>query len=89
MTARRVYDTREHRQLRAKYKRAVDAGNAWCLEPICLMPDRHIEPGQKWDLAHDEFGDYRGPAHAKCNRSEAARRGNVLRSRNWRNYRQW
>lgn len=61
-------------------KPAVDAGQAYCTEPICLMRSRWIRPGSKWDAAHNRrTGGYRGPAHARCNRSEAATFGNRLR----------
>jgi hypothetical protein len=79
MAARRPYDTTAHRKLRAKYQRGITAGLIYCQEIVCLMPDRLIEPGQPWDLAHDDQGGYRGPAHSKCNRSEAAHRGNRRR----------
>lgn len=59
----------------------VDAGRAYCAELICLMPDRWIAPGSEWDAAHDREnpGQYLGPAHARCNRSEGATFGNHLR----------
>ena len=82
-----------HPKIRAKYKSAVDAGEAFCAEPICVLPHRWIEPGTPWDLAHDrDTGGYRGPAHARCNRAEGARYGNhrragrppvVRRTREW------
>lgn len=70
----------DHQQERARWKPTVDRGEAWCTEPICLMRDRWIPPGTPWDLAHNrETGGYRGPAHARCNRSEGARWGNRVR----------
>ena len=87
MTAkRRVYDTTRHRNLRAQYRRVVERGDGWCTETICLNPQgRWIDPFDEagWDLAHDLDGSYLGPAHARCNRSEGARRGNRMRSRWW------
>jgi hypothetical protein len=76
---RRPYDTTRHRQERARWKRIVERGQAWCAEFYCLEPDRWIEPGSAWDLAHDLDGTYLGAAHARCNRSEGARRGNAMR----------
>jgi hypothetical protein len=65
-----------HQQQRAALKPAVDAGRAMCAEIICLEQSRRIEPGTPWDLAHTpERDSYRGPAHARCNQNEAARRG--------------
>jgi hypothetical protein len=71
--------------MRAHYRRVVDRGDAWCAEPVCLNPyGRWIPPGTPWDLAHDPVdGSYLGPAHARCNRSEGARRGNRMRRRWW------
>jgi hypothetical protein len=69
----------DHRKLRDRTARTVNAGGAQCAELICLMPDRWIPPGTRWDLAHAADGSYLGPAHARCNRAEAARRGNRTR----------
>jgi len=45
------------------------------------MPTRWIQPGTPWDLAHGPTRDtYLGPAHAACNRSEGATRGNLTRA---------
>jgi hypothetical protein len=66
----------DHQRQRKALTPTVDAGQAWCTEPICLMDDRWIQPGTPWDLAHNREagpGQYRGPAHARCNRSEGAR----------------
>jgi hypothetical protein len=72
--------------MRAQYRRVVERGDGWCAEIICLNPQgRWIDPFDEagWDLAHDLDGSYLGPAHARCNRSEGARRGNRMRSRWW------
>jgi hypothetical protein len=67
------YD-RKHRAVRAQWRPVVDAGDAWCAELVCLMPNRWIQPGTAWDLAHDRAGGgYLGPAHAHCNRAEGGR----------------
>jgi hypothetical protein len=71
----------QHQQERARLKPAVDAGDAYCVQPICLKPTRWIPPGTRWDVAHDDTGTVTlGPAHEKCNRSDGAVRGNKLRS---------
>lgn len=63
-----------HQQTREAWRPIVESGQAQCAEPICLMATRWIPPGSPWDLAHDRAaGGYRGPAHARCNRSEGAR----------------
>lgn len=65
---------RQHQQERSRLAPFVEAGEAWCTEPVCLEDDRWIEPGTPWDLAHDRAnGGYHGPAHRRCNRSEGAR----------------
>src|SRR5690348_3032271 len=66
-----------HQAERERLRPTVDAGHAYCAEPRCLQAEdgygRWIEPGTPWDLAHNRAtGDYHGPAHARCNRSEAA-----------------
>ena len=63
-----------HRKRKEAIRPAVDAGQAWCTELVCLMDSRWIPPGTPWDLAHDRAnGGYLGPAHRRCNRSEGAR----------------
>ena len=55
----------DHKALRKKYTRIVEAGEATC--PRCLLP---IEPGTPWDLGHtDDRSGYQGPEHRHCNRS--------------------
>ena len=75
----------KHRAEKERWRPTVDAGHADCAELICLEENdgrtRRIEPGADWDLAHGEGQvGYRGPAHARCNRSEAAKRGNRARA---------
>lgn len=81
-TTRAGYGT-AHQRERDTWRPIVDAGMAFCAEPICLMPSRWIPPGSTWDLAHDRTnpGTYRGAAHARCNRSEGASHGNRQRAR--------
>ena len=64
-----------HQTHRKQLAPTVAAGQAQCTEPICLMPTRWITPGSEWDLAHDRTrpGQYHGPAHAVCNRTEGGR----------------
>lgn len=72
----------EHRRTKDQWRPVVAAGRALCTEPICLMRSRAIAPTEPWDLAHDRGNPrrkYRGPAHRRCNRSEGATYGNVLR----------
>ena len=80
----------EHRAERERLRPDVEAGRTHCAELVCLVeqdrgedtpPDqpgrwRWIEPGTPWDLAHDHTAaeGWRGPAHARCNRSEGGKR---------------
>ena len=68
-----------HRQLRARYQRVIEAGVevVWCVR--CGL---QILPGQPFDLDHDDFDRslYLGPSHRACNRSAAAVKGNKLRA---------
>lgn len=72
-----------HQQLR----RALLPGAYGKPCPHCHRP---MLPGQDLDLDHTATG-YRGFAHALCNRSEGARRGNAKRrnQRTWRTSRTW
>ena len=80
-----------HRAERERWQTTIDNGEAQCAEPICLQArdghGRRINPGEPWDLAHDRAtGDWRGPAHARCNRSEGAHYGNTSKPpspKNW------
>ena len=70
-----------HRKARAKWAEVVARGEAECCEIVCLKPSRHIDPDEEWHLAHTADGlDYLGPAHAECNTSEGAIRGNQGRA---------
>lgn len=64
-----------HKAVRESWAPRVASGTTQCAEAICFYADRRIHPEQPWDLAHSPDGTtYLGPAHAKCNRSEGARR---------------
>lgn len=72
------YKTREHRAERAKWVELMDAqGYLVCAQPVCVMVTRTISKGEQWHTAHDDTGTtYIGPAHARCNVKDGARRGN-------------
>jgi hypothetical protein len=60
----------EHKKLRARVKRAVDAGGVSCC--ICGLP---IPPFSDFHLDHTpDRTSYRGAAHPWCNTSDANRR---------------
>jgi hypothetical protein len=72
--------TPEYRAARKALTPIVEAGNAYCSEPRCLMRTRWIPPASPWDLSHDTTGAViLGPSHRRCNRAEAATRGNRTR----------
>lgn len=73
----------QHQKLRQTL--LADAYGRPC--PHCGLP---MLPGQRLDLDHtaDRSG-YRGMAHASCNRSDGARRGNAKRQRRWTTSRRW
>lgn len=74
-----------HQQERKRLEPLVAAGEAYCVEPICVMPTRWIAPGTPWDVCHDPTGSTTtGPGHARCNRREGAARGNRMRGRRGR-----
>ncbi len=64
--------------MREQWRPIVEAGQAYCHNPICLEAKegkgRRIKPGQAWDLDHtrDRKG-WRGPSHSRCNRAEGWR----------------
>jgi len=68
----------EHRRLRVRLQRLVDAGLALCAR--CGKP---VLPGQSWDLGHDDHdrSRYNGIECVPCNRATAGRR--VRSSRRW------
>ena len=72
-----------HRKVRVQLQHAIDAGQGLCAEPVCLMDSREIPPGSgpdDWHVCHDPSGTrIIGPGHARCNESEAAKRGNAMR----------
>lgn len=66
----------EHRKMRAHVAKFVALGNVTC----CLCGDP-ITPGSKWHLDHTiDRTAYRGAAHAHCNTSDGATRGNAQRA---------
>jgi len=69
--SRRGYG-QEHKRLRERWKRIVDAGAAVC--PRCGLL---ILPGEPWDLGHVDGSAkmlYQGAEHRRCNRATNRRR---------------
>lgn len=70
---------RAHQAERERWRPTVEAGQAYCVEPICLeLRDgrgRWIHPLSKWHLCHDAAtGAWLGPGHPRCNIAESNRR---------------
>lgn len=90
--AKTQHRTREYKLAEAECKRQVRAGAALCVEPRCLFEEAHrgrwippqfddVKP-RLWSVSHDTTGTIvLGPSHKKCNLSEAAIRGNRMRTR--------
>lgn len=66
----RFYYGTEHKALRQKLAPIVAAGRTNCAR--CGF---RIEPGEFWDLDHDDSDRtrYIGPSHRRCNRATAGR----------------
>jgi len=75
--------TPEHRAARKAIDQAQARGEVlWCVEPVCVMGSRDIQPWQRADVCHDPSGAViTGPGHFKCNRREGATRGNRMRGK--------
>lgn len=68
----------DHQLERARWAPKVKAGGVCCWR--CRLP---ISPRSAWHLGHDDRDRtlWRGPEHARCNTSAAARKGNRARGR--------
>jgi hypothetical protein len=69
----------EHQRLRAALLPQAYGHHCphWGIDPECTGP---MLPGQPLDLDHtDDRTNYRGMAHAPCNRRAGARKGNAAR----------
>jgi len=66
---------RDHKKLREQWEPLVATGSV-----RCWRCHEFISPGVKWHLGHDDFnrGVYRGPEHAKCNLSGAAKKARLV-----------
>ena len=74
-TAERGYGT-AHRKERARLAPYVQAGEAMCMQPVCVMPTRWIEPGTRWALGHNDARTaWIGPVHERCNQLDGASKG--------------
>lgn len=70
-----------HQRERRRLTPIVNAGHAHCAQPICVMPNRWIQPGTPWALGHNDAGTaWIGPVHNLCNQRDAARRGGHARA---------
>jgi len=69
-TTQRGYGA-DHRALREQWRPLVEAGDV-----LCWRCGQRIEPGDDWDLGHDDHDRsiYRGPEHRAHNRATKSRR---------------
>lgn len=89
--AKPQHRTPEYRAAYAELRRA-QAAEQWlvCVEPVCKQPTRDIAPWHRASISHDPTGTViLGPSHLGCNLSEAASRGNRMRSGKPRPLRRW
>jgi hypothetical protein len=73
----------EHQKLRKKIQKQMDGGKVF----LCWRDGKPINPGEPWDLGHDDNDrtKYMGPEHQRCNRAvQRHKAGNVVdESRQW------
>jgi hypothetical protein len=70
-----------HKRLRRVWASRIELGGIRCARCGDL-----IEPGEPWDLGHDDLdpSTYTGPEHERCNRATNGRRSGPRRhSRSW------
>ena len=73
-----------HKRERARLAPTVEHGEAYCAQPICIKPNRWIQPGTPWCLGHNDTGTaWIGPVHYACNHQDAAKRGGIARARKY------
>lgn len=65
----------KHQALRKKWQAIVDRGEAYCWRCGCWL-----EPGQPFDLGHDDHDRtvYRGPECVPCNRATKGRNNSTV-----------
>ncbi|MCU1418742.1 MAG: hypothetical protein JWP32_2916 [Schumannella sp.] len=65
-----------HQKERRRLTPTVNAGRAYCAQPVCIHADRWIRPGTPWALGHNNNRTaWIGPVHADCNQLDGASRG--------------
>lgn len=80
----------DHRRRRAADRQLVDAGLAYCQQPVCLYRSRWIPPGSAWDEGHnDQRTDWIGPCHRRCNQIAGASKGGKVVHARQRRQRAW
>lgn len=70
-----------HQKERARLTPLVDAGQAYCMQPVCVHRDRWIRPGTPWALGHNDTRTaWIGPVHADCNQLDGASKGGRVKA---------
>lgn len=81
-TTERGYDAK-HKRIRANIQKRMNASEQF----YCWRCTKPINPGEPWDLGHDDNDRtrYMGPEHAGCNRATTTHKaGNIVdTSRQW------
>ena len=67
-----------HQRERARWKLIVDAGNAYCAQPVCVMAARWIAPQPVVPCHTADRTAYLGPVHRHATRWYGARRGSRI-----------
>jgi hypothetical protein len=81
---------KEHEKQRRAWVPIVARGEAECHAVKCLMPSRAIGVRDEWHLGHTpDRSRWTGPEHPRCNTSEGATRGNVMRTTGLKHTRSW
>ena len=77
------YDNPTYRATRKKLAPIIARNGATCTQPICLMPTRTIQPGEPWDLGHNNNGAIIGPTHTLCNRTDGGKKRHTPQPNRW------
>jgi hypothetical protein len=76
---RTKYDAAHNTEAARHRARLRAQGSGLCAEPVCIQPSRLITADMDLHLSHDPAGRViLGLSHARCNRSEAARRARAM-----------
>lgn len=79
-----------HEAQRKAWAPKVARGEAECHAVICLEVSRAISPAGEWHMGHTpDRSRWTGPEHPRCNTSEGATRGYLMRTSGLKHTRTW